>query len=289
MGKFDSILDKLQKSASDRDVGTAKQKCPKKRTPAIYVAVVRGDTGDPVSGIKVDISKPTSKALTTDGDGEIKVDPAKIGGHSLKVILTKDQEKKFAPPAVSSTTVAKGQTSVLLFLLEPLPKLLVEVKDREGNKPLDGVRVQAGRQPEKTTAGGKADFEGVPAGKYLITVMVANPLETRAEVFSRGASLHVFEPGYTISWYADLPYGESKSFQVVVARVRSVDFILAEEGTDKPIEGARLHANLPGGGKLVVVTDRLGNARVTFARDGKVEIERIEVAQPGSVLKVETR
>ena len=96
MGKFDEILDKLQKAAKERDSGTAKEKCPKKRKPAIYVAVFRGDTGEAVSGIKVDISKPTSQAPTTNGEGEVKVDPAKLGQHGVKVILTEQQKKKFA-------------------------------------------------------------------------------------------------------------------------------------------------------------------------------------------------
>ena len=289
MGKFDKLLDKLQKSANDRDAGAAKQKCPKKKTPALYVIVVRGDTGDAVSGVKVDISKPTNQSPSTNGDGEIKVDPAKVGEHHVKVALTTDQQKKFAAPPPLSASVAKGQTTVLPFLLEPLPKLLVEVEDLDGKKPLDGVRVRAGRLPELTTKGGKADFEGVPAGKYLVTVTVAKPLESKVEVFHRDVSLHAFEPGYTVSWEAPLPHGESLTYKVVVAKVRAVEFILADEGTDRPIEGARLYAKLPGGAKAIGVTDNLGCARITFSQDGKVEIERIEMRDDGSVVKMETR
>jgi hypothetical protein len=289
MGKFDRILDKLQQSASDRDADTAKHKCPLKKKPAIYVAVLRGDTGDPVSGIKVEISKPTNKSASTNGDGEAKTDPAKSGAHTIKLALTNEQRKKFALPPPVTTTATKGQTSVHFFLLEPLPTLRVEVKDLDGKKPLDGVRVRAGLLPELTTSGGKADFAEIAAGKYRINLTVANPLETKVEVFAHGASLHVFEPGYALTWEVDLAYGDAKSFQVTVARVRTVEFVLAEDGTDRPIEGARIYAKLPGGGKSTVVTDQTGTARVTFAQDGKVEIERIEVEQPGSVLKVKTR
>ena len=115
------------------------------------------------------------------------------------------------------------------------------------------------------------------------------PLETKVEVFHRGTSLKTFEPGYPTTWDVDLPHGEQKSFQVVLARVRWVEFILAEKDTDKPIVGASIHAKLPGGVKAMATTDDVGSARITYSQDGKVEIERIELRAPGSVVKVETR
>jgi hypothetical protein len=290
VGKFDTILDKLKKAASQRDASTAKKKCPLGKKPAIFVAVLRGDTGDPVSGVKIDISKPTTKTETTNGDGEVKVDPAKVGGHGVKVLLTPEQEKQFAVPKPAAIATLKGKTAIQYFVLEPLPKLVVEVKDKEGNKPMDGVRVRAGLRPEASTAGGKVDFGGgIPAGKYRVTVTPDKPLETLAELFHRNVSQKVFDPGYSISWDVDLPYGDSKTYTVVLAKVRSVEFILAEHGTDKPIAGAKLHAKLPGGGTSVVTTNEVGSARVTFGQDGKVEILKIEAPDSGSITKVETR
>jgi hypothetical protein len=289
MGKYDAILDKLKKSASDRDAKTAKRKCPLRKKPAIYVAVVRGDTGDAVSSVQVDISKPTKQSPSTNGDGEIKVDPAKTGSHGLKVLLTRDQEKQFAAPQPAPVVTSGAETAIQCFVLEPLPKLLVEVKDKETNKPVDGVAVRAGQLPVLNTSGGKADFGGVPAGTHTITVTVPKPLDTKVEVQQRGVSLNTFEPGYPITWTAELPYGDNQAFTVLLAKVRWIEFILAEEGTDKPIANARIFAKLPGGQKTIATTNELGNARITYAQDGKVEIEKIELRDPGSITKEETR
>jgi hypothetical protein len=289
MGKFDAIFNKLQKSASDRDAKTAKQKCPLKKKPAIYVAVVRGDTGDAVSDVKVDITKPTKQAPSSNSDGEIKVDPAKKGNHGLKVLLTKDQEKKFAAPQPVSAVTAGGQTAVQYFVLEPLPTLVVKAKNKDDNKPVDGVRVTAGLLPQLATSGGKADFGGIPAGKYLLTVSVDKPLETKVELYQSDVCLKSFEPGYPITWSAELPYGDNQTFVVLLAKVRWIEFVLAEEGTDKPIANAILYAKLPGGKKAQATTNDVGSARFTYAQDGKVEIEKIEMRDPGSVTKEETR
>lgn len=288
MGKFDSILDKIQKAASDRDAGQAKQKCPLKKKPGLYIVVARGDTGEPVKGIEIDVSKPTQQKVTTDGSGEAKIDPAKKGKHGIKVRLSDAQAKEFQAPSVQQASTSKGKTSILVFILEPLPKLVVEVLDRDGNKPLSGVKVRAGSIPEMSTSGGKADFGGIPAGKYRLTVTPPNPLETKTEVMFMGASHKIFEPGHAVSWDLDLPYGQSRSFKVLLSKVRSIEFILAEEGTDKPIPGAKLHAKLPGGGKLIVETNQVGNARVTYGMDGKVEIERIELPHPGHLVEMKT-
>jgi len=289
MGRFDSILDKVKKSASERDAGVAKQKCPLKKKPALYIVAVRGDTGKPVSGIEVDISKPSKKSMSTNGDGEIKLDPAKKGSHGLKVILSKDQAKEFATPNVQRVTTSTGKTSIAIFVLEPLPKLLVTAKDMKDGKPLDGVRVTAGRQPMLNTASGKADFGGIPAGKYRVTVDVPKPLESIIEVFFNGVLLKKFDPGHVSSWEVPLRPGETRSYEVRVAQIRWVEFILAEEGTDKPIAGAKIFAKVPGGGQVQVETNQTGNARVTYSQDGKVEIEKIEMREPGKVMKVETR
>lgn len=288
MGKFDKILSKVDKDASTRDAGVAKQKCPLGKKPAIFLAVAHGNTGDGVSSIKVDVSKPTTKTLTTGGDGEAKADPAKKGKHNFQVLLTDEQKKKYATPAPISMATATGKTSVVFFILEPLPTLLVEVKDEKGAA-VNGVRVRAGLLPEMTTASGKADFAGVASGAYRVTLTIPKPLETKVEVSARGQVLATFEPGYTLGWDVDLVPGDAKSFQVKLATVRTVEFILAEAGTDKPIANATLYCKLPGGGKATVVTDQVGSARVTYGQDGKVEIERIEHRDPSSVLKVETR
>jgi hypothetical protein len=289
MGKYDAILNKLQKSASDRDTKTAKQKCPLRKKPAIYVAVVRGDTGEAVNSVQVDISKPTKKTPSTNGDGEIKVDPAKKGSHGLKVLLTKEQAKQFAAPQPAPVVTSGAETAIQCFVLEPLPKLLVEVKDKETNKPVDGVAVRAGQLPVLNTAGGKADFGGVPAGSYVFTVTVPKPLDTKVEVQQKGVSLNTFEPGYPITWTAELPYGDNQAFTVLLAKVRWIEFILAEEGTDKPIANAWIYAKLPGSVRAQAKTNDLGNARFTYAQDGKVEIEKIELKDPGSITKEETR
>lgn len=289
MGKYDKLLEKLQKEAEIRDTATHKKKCPLMRKPAIYAVVLRGDTGAPVSGVKVDISKPTKQAPTTNGEGEIKVDPAKLGEHGVKVELNTEQKKQFATPQPVSVTTTKERTSIVYFLLEPLPKLLVEVKYKDDNKPVDGLRVVAGRLPEKKTGGGKADFGAVPAGKYIVTVTLDKPLETKAELFHRSASQKVYEPGYTVSWEVEMPYGEDKSFLVLLTRVHWIEFILVEKDTDKPVVGATLHAKLPGGGKAVVTTNETGNARITFAQEGQVKIERVELRDLWKLVKVETR
>lgn len=289
MGKFDTILDRLNKSASQRDADTAKLKCPKKKKPAIFVVVGRSDTGDGVSGIQVEISKPTKQTPSTNGDGEVKVDPAKKGKHVVRVALTEEQRKKFtAPPAVTTQTV-QGQTVVHFFLLEALPTLLFEFRDGETGKPVDGIKVRCGRQPELTSSAGKTDFGGVPAGNYRVTFVLPKPLETKVELYTRGANIGSAEAGHPAEWPLQLVPGEVRVIQAVLTRVRTVEFILVEDGTDKPIVGATLHAKLPGGGISVAVTDQTGCARVSYTKDGKVEIERIEYAEPGSILKVETR
>lgn len=282
MGKYDKVIDKLDKEAKKRDQNTAKVKCPKKRKPAIYVAVMRGDTGDPVSGIKVDISKPTKQSPSTGGDGEVKVDPAKVGTHGVKVLLTEEQKKKFADPQPASMTTANGETSVHYFLLEPLPELSVQVMEQEGTsrKAFNGARVKAGKRPELKTAGGAADFGAIPAGKYRVTVVIDRPTEFAAEAFdnSKGVSKDSFSKfgrGKTISWDAELPYGESQKYLVVLAKTPLCKLrVILVDKEDKPISGKEWELDSPIAGSG------------TTAANGLIELKALLLEKGNGVLKV---
>lgn len=278
MGKFDKILEKLQKEAENRDAGVCKQKCPFLKKPAIYAVVLRSDTGAPVSGVKVDISKPTKQAPMTNGDGEIKVDPAKLGQHGVKVELTEQQKKQFAGPSPQSISTTRGHTSIVYFVLEPLPKLQVEVRSKSDKKPINGLRVQAtcrGKQTVLTTSAGKADFGQLPAGAYLVTVTPERPPATKAEVFVEKASLNNFERGHSVVWDVLLPYGENKAFVVEldivkVAKLRIVLF--DKEG--KPIPDKEWEMTAPVA------------ARGKTAGNGLIEAPNLLVASTSGTLKV---
>jgi hypothetical protein len=286
MGKFDAILDKLQKAASDRDAKTAKQKCPLRKKPAIYVAVVRGDTGDPVSSVQVDISKPTKQSPSTNGNGEIKVDPAKRGSHNLKVLLTQELAKQFAQPRPAPAVTSGAETAIQCFVLEPLPTLVVEVKDKDANKPIDGIAVRAGQLPPLNTSGGKADFGGIAEGKYVISIPIPKPSETRVEVTQAGAIFKTFERGYPVTWTTDLPSGSMTTYTVLLSKVRWVEFRVVEDGTDpqKTVPKITIRAKLPSDKLASDATKEDGVVRFENLNEGTVDI--LEVSSEDDIWEI---
>lgn len=175
MADFAKLYAKLDKQASEHDVDIAKVKCPKKQKPAIYVMLAREDTDDAVTGVEVDISKPTSSKKKTDGEGMAKFDPAKVGNHVARFKLTSDLEKRYFKPSSRTVTTSQGKTSTLLVLLRPLPSLEVIVRRSDGTQGFLGdvvVELSGPGKLKQTTAhgSGSAKFPLLKPARYKVKV-----------------------------------------------------------------------------------------------------------------------
>ena len=173
MADFASLYAKLDKQAEDHDVDIAKVKCPKKQKPAIYVMLAREDTDDAVTGVEVDISKPTSSKKKTDGEGMAKFDPAKVGNHVARFKLTSDLEKHYFKPSSRTVTTSQGKTSTLLVMLRPLPSLEVIVRRSDGSQGFLGdvaVELSGPGKLKQTTAhgSGSAKFPQLKPASYKV-------------------------------------------------------------------------------------------------------------------------
>lgn len=179
MPTFGDLLDKLEKEATTRDAGGAKEKCPKRTKPAIFVMVGRSDDASPLSGVSVEIAGSTRATKTTGGDGLAKFDPVKPGGHTIKLALTADQQKKFTDPTPGQVIVPQGCTATQLLLVDPKPNLEVTVmlKTTGWSKPLEGISIDLAGQQQVSTVKptGIAKFEYLKPGAYKVEAKLTDP------------------------------------------------------------------------------------------------------------------
>ena len=170
MADFKKLFDKLEKDAEQRDTCTAKEKCPKKRKPAIFVLVARADNAEPVSGVDVDVSKPTKQKKSTGGDGTAKFDPAKLGGHVVRFNLSPELAKKYSPLASREVSTTEEKTTTLLVMLAPMPSLQVVVERSDTHEVIPGAKVGlTGPEPlngSTAPGSGMANFDRLKPGRY---------------------------------------------------------------------------------------------------------------------------
>lgn len=179
MSAFSDLFDRLSQNATTRDAGTATESCPKKRKPAVFVLVARADNAATVSGVSVELSKPTSQKKTTDGDGLARFDPAKPGRHNVTIKLTPEQEKTYAPVDVRTVTAGGETTATVIVLLSPLPSFQVVVEQADNHSPIGGIKVQIESKKSKldgTTAprSGIATFDRIPLGTYTVSLALTD-------------------------------------------------------------------------------------------------------------------
>ena len=183
MADFKKLFDKLEKDAEKRDTCTAKEKCPKKRKPAIFVLVARADNAEPVSGVDVDVSKPTKQKKSTGGDGTAKFDPAKLGGHVVRFNLSPELAKKYMPLASREVSTSSEKTTTLLVLLAPMPSLQVVVERSDTHAVIAGAKVDlTGPEPlngSTAPGSGMATFDRLKTGRYDAKItLTAEQLKT---------------------------------------------------------------------------------------------------------------
>lgn len=208
MATFAELLDKLTRQASSRDATTAVETCPKKHKPAIFVMLVDLETAEPVSGVEVDVGKPTSQKKKTGSDGLAKFDPAKPGRHTVRFLLSGDLADKYAPLPVQQA-LAGGDTTAALFIpITPFPTVQVTVERTDDSKGVGDAQVElvevGGTKTRKETSkpnSGQAVFQHVKPGLYEIRVSFAEDVYQKLQkpapirkTISAGQSLTVKVP-----------------------------------------------------------------------------------------------
>lgn len=180
MADYQSLIDKLDSEASARDANGAKEKCPAKKKPALFVMVARAEDNEALSGIKVDVSKPTAQNKTTDGNGIAKFDPAQLGAHGIKVVLDATQEKTYAAPGPSNASVTAGKTRTHLIMVPRVPSFQVTLLRTGDKQPIEGATIELSG-PESLNAqtaarSGIATFNRLKPGQYEVKVTLSQQL-----------------------------------------------------------------------------------------------------------------
>lgn len=216
MANFDALLNRLNKMAADRDATCAVESCPKKNKPAIFVIVARSNDASALSGVSVEISGSTSAKKTTGGDGLAKFDPVKAGNHTIKLVLTDEQKKKFTEPAPGKVIVPMGWSETQLLVVDPKPNLEVTVvlKKPDGTKPLDGISIDLAGQQQVTSTKpkGLAKFEYLKPGTYKVQAKLT--ADQAKEYFAPPPQTVVIEAGKDAKLTVELLPAEANTVKI---------------------------------------------------------------------------
>jgi hypothetical protein len=265
MSWADQALASVGKQTSNQDVGQATEPCPLIKA-ALLVGVVRLDTREAVTDVKVVVKGPTAGAKSTSGKhGTALFEPVDPGAYVVQVTLSGEAAETFEKPTDETVSVSGGATQVVLFQLTPPASLVVKVLQKTDQKPIHAAPVEIhGPKGMKlaTDGAGIARFARVPVGAYEITIrfaaadkkLYANPAPVRVEVTA----------------------GENQATILIGPPAHWIEIELIDDNGD-PVANEAYEVELPDGSKRTGKVDGKGRARV----DGILAGGTCKVSFPG--------
>ncbi len=156
--------------------GSSVLPCEQEKPPgAIVVAVIRQDNGRGMSNVSVALTGPdgSTKNKKTDHQGWAIFPDLEPGSYSY----TADFTQPLLTQRSGSGAVSSGNITKLQEIVKPVGKLIVSVKDEEGQLVPDYDRILSARYSAQSIYGSQNNpftFDNIKPGKYSVAVRVGD-------------------------------------------------------------------------------------------------------------------